>query len=120
MQARCRGSNPRIDKSIKDAKRRIRRTMSTIRHKDSRGAHRQVASVEVAISWGTSMLYFDHQAPPRSFDIGEQRKKGRACDCFLPENILLAPSAPLLKVDRDKRVYFILLPHATGTLLLSG
>ncbi|WP_437807999.1 vWA domain-containing protein [Sorangium sp. So ce1078] len=79
-----------------------------------------VRSVEILISWGTTVLFVQHLAPPRAFDVGEGRDDGRPCDCFLPERVLGARRAPLLEVDRAGRVRFVLLGAATGTLTLGG
>ncbi|WP_437644363.1 vWA domain-containing protein [Sorangium sp. So ce362] len=79
-----------------------------------------VRSVEILISWGTTVLLVQHLAPPRAFDVGEGRADGRPCDGFLPERVLGARRAPLLEVDRAGRVRFVLLGAATGTLTLGG
>ncbi len=79
-----------------------------------------VRSVEILISWGTTVLLVQHLAPPRAFDVGEGRDDGRPCDGFLPERVLGARRAPLLEVDRAGRVRFVLLGAATGTLTLGG
>ncbi|WP_437606005.1 VWA domain-containing protein [Sorangium sp. So ce834] len=79
-----------------------------------------VRSVEILVSWGTTVLFVQHLAPPRAFDVGERRDDGRPCDLFLPERVLGARRAPLLDVDPAGRVRFVLLGAATGTLALGG
>ncbi|WP_437500574.1 vWA domain-containing protein [Sorangium sp. So ce1099] len=79
-----------------------------------------VRSVEILISWGTTVLFVQHLTPPRALDAGERRDDGRPCDVFLPERVLGARRAPLLEVDRAGRVGFVLLAAATGTLALGG
>ncbi|AUX35164.1 uncharacterized protein SOCE836_073530 [Sorangium cellulosum] len=79
-----------------------------------------VRSVEILVSWGTTVLFVQHLAPPRAFDVGERRDDGRPCDLFLPERVLGARRAPLLDVDPAGRVRFVLLGAATGTLTLGG
>ncbi len=76
-------------------------------------------SVEIVISWGTTVLFVRHLTPPRAFDVGEGRGDGRPCDCFLPERVLGARRAPLLEVDGAGRVGFVLPGAATGTLTLT-
>ncbi|WP_437765649.1 VWA domain-containing protein [Sorangium sp. So ce281] len=78
-----------------------------------------VRSVEIVISWGTTVLFVQHLTPPRAFDVGEGRDDGRPCDCFLPGRLLGARRAPLLEVDGAGRVGFVLLGAATGTLSLT-
>ncbi|WP_437522790.1 VWA domain-containing protein [Sorangium sp. So ce726] len=78
-----------------------------------------VRSVEIVISWGTTVLFVQHLTPPRAFDVGEGRSDGRPCDCFLPGRVLGARRAPLLEVDGAGRVGFVLLGAATGTLTLT-
>ncbi|WP_437893976.1 vWA domain-containing protein [Sorangium sp. So ce124] len=82
-------------------------------------AEAPVRSVEIVISWGTTVLFVQHLTPPRAFDIGEGRDDGRPCDCFLPERVLGARRAPLLEVDGAGRVRFVLPGAATGTLTLT-
>ncbi|WP_437670918.1 vWA domain-containing protein [Sorangium sp. So ce131] len=79
-----------------------------------------VRSVELLLSWGTTILFIDHLTPPRAFDLGEGREDGRPCDVFLPERVLGARRAPLLEVGADGRVRFVLLGAATGILTLGG
>ncbi|WP_437721387.1 vWA domain-containing protein [Sorangium sp. So ce861] len=83
-------------------------------------AETAVRSVEVLVSWGTTVLFVRHLAPPRAFDVGERRDDGRPCDLFLPARVLGARRAPLLDVDPAGRVRFVLLGGATGTLTLGG
>ncbi|AUX45628.1 hypothetical protein SOCE26_071230 [Sorangium cellulosum] len=77
-----------------------------------------VRSVELLLSWGTTVLFVGHLTPPRTFDVGEARGDGRPCDVFLPERVLGARRAPLLEVGADGRVHFVLLGAATGLLTL--
>ncbi|WP_437934850.1 vWA domain-containing protein [Sorangium sp. So ce341] len=83
-------------------------------------AESAVRSVEILVSWGTTVLFVQHLAPPRAFDVGEGRADGRPCDLFLPGRVLGARRAPLLDVDPAGRVRFVLLGAATGTLTLGG
>lgn len=89
---------------------------------DAKGAGRSgaVRSVGVVISWGATVLHVEHLTPPRGFDLGEGREDGKACDCFLPEQVLGVRRAPLLKVDAAGRARLVLLAGATGTLTLGG
>ncbi|WP_437314120.1 vWA domain-containing protein [Sorangium sp. So ce385] len=83
-------------------------------------AETAVRSVEILVSWGTTVLFVQHLAPPRAFDVGEGRADGRPCDLFLPARVLGARRAPLLDVDPAGRVRFVLLGAATGTLTVDG
>jgi hypothetical protein len=79
-----------------------------------------VASVEIVVRWGSSVLSVSHLTPPRSFWLGEEERKNVSCDVFLPAEQLGATRAPLVLVDGSGKVELVLLSNAKGTVHLDG
>lgn len=78
-----------------------------------------VASVEVMIMWGTTVLHVQHLTPPRSYYVGEEQGKNYSCDYFLPAEKLGSTRAPIVVADRGA-AHLVILPRATGTIELPG
>lgn len=77
---------------------------------------RDVASVEVVIRWGATVLHVAHLTPPRSFYVGEGASKASKCDFFLPEEKLGTSRMPLLRKAQDGDVHLVIPAGATGSL----
>lgn len=74
-----------------------------------------LASVEVTIAWGSSVLHVEHLTPPRTFLVGE----AEGCDFTLPCDKLGAERAPLMLVDQGQ-VNVVLWSNAKGSVELPG
>jgi FHA domain-containing protein len=78
-----------------------------------------LATVEIMILWGTTVLHVQHLTPPRPFYLGEEEGKGVACDYFVPSEKLGTTRAPLVVVQGSS-VAAVIPPRATGTVELPG
>ncbi|HEU4412618.1 MAG TPA: AgmX/PglI C-terminal domain-containing protein, partial [Polyangiaceae bacterium] len=78
-----------------------------------------LSSVEVMISWGSTVLHVQHLTPPRSFYVGEEEGKGVACDYFVPSEKLGTTRAPLV-IAQGSSVAAVIPPRATGSVELPG
>jgi hypothetical protein len=80
---------------------------------------RGVTSVEVVIYWGTDVLHVAHLRPPRDFVVGEETLGHRACDFFLPAEIIGGTRLPIVECRKEK-VTLVVPPGARGSLTLPG
>ncbi len=58
-----------------------------------------VEAVEVTTLWGDGVLNVAHLCPPRSFYVGEEKKKHLACDLFIPAERLGTTRMPVVLSD---------------------
>jgi hypothetical protein len=80
---------------------------------------RGVTSVEVVIYWGNDILHVAHLKPPRDFVVGEDTLGPRACDFFLPAEVIGGPRLSIVECLGD-RVTLKVPPGARGSLTMPG
>jgi hypothetical protein len=78
-----------------------------------------VATVEVLILWGATVLHVAHLTPPRSFYVGEAEEPGAACDYLVPVEKLGTTRAPVVLVQGG-RIWAVVPSGASATIELPG
>jgi hypothetical protein len=78
-----------------------------------------VATLEVVIQWGTTVLHVQHLTPPRSFFVGEEEGPGAVCDYLVPAEKLGTTRAPVVLVEGGK-TYVVVASGASGTIDVPG
>lgn len=79
-----------------------------------------VASLQVMVRWGTSVLSLAQLTPPRSFFLGESEDPKVPADCMIPADVLGASRVPLLLVDAGGQVLLVVLPGMKGRIEIPG
>jgi hypothetical protein len=80
---------------------------------------RGVTAVEIVIYWGTDVLHVAHLDPPRDFVVGEESLGHRACDFFLPAEVIGRARLSIVEC-RAGQVMLVVPPGARGSLTLPG
>ncbi len=78
-----------------------------------------VGALEVMILWETTILKVQHLTPPRSYYVGEQRRKNLACDYFIPCEKLGTTRAPIVLADGGA-TRIVILPGSHGSIEIPG
>lgn len=79
-----------------------------------------VASMQVMVRWGTSVLSLVQMTPPRSFFLGEEDAQKIPSDCLIPSELLGAGRVPLLVVDSAGAVTLVVLAGMKGRIEIAG
>jgi hypothetical protein len=82
-------------------------------HPDEVETH--AAAIEVLVKWDNNTLHVAHNAPPKSFFIGEEP----GADYFVPSEVLGTTRAPVV-VARGVSATLVILPRSSGTVEIPG
>src|SRR5690606_35808952 len=84
-------------------------------HPDEVESH--AAAIEVLVKWDQNTLHVQHNSPPKSFFVGEE--KNLQCDYFVPSEVLGTTRAPVV-VARGVSAALVMFPRSTGTVEIPG